>query len=78
MKSLSIHAPVVLVPTMVHVSKVLECSLVAAFLAFLDRDVKLRSMLVTPTPVTMVRLATVILVAMPVLVQLGSLAVTVL
>lgn len=40
MKSLLIHAPIVLVSTMVLVSKVLECSLVAAFLAILDRDVK--------------------------------------
>ena len=76
MKFLFIHAPIVLVPIMVLVSKVLECLLVAVFLAFLDRNVKLRSTLVTPTPVTMVRLATVILVAMPVLVQLGLLAVT--
>lgn len=76
MRSLLIHAPIVHVRTMVRVSKVLECSLVAAFLAFLDRDVKQRSTLVTPTPVTMVQLATVVLVAMPVLVRLGLLAVT--
>ena len=78
MKCQSIHAPTVLVPTMVHVSKVLECSPAAVFLAFLDRDVKLRSIHVTLTPVTMVQLATVVLVAMPVVVQLGLLAVTVL
>ena len=78
MKFLLIHAPTVHVSTMVRVSKVLECLLVPALLAFLGRDVKQRSMLVTPTPVTMVRLATVVLVAMPVLVRLGLLAVTVL
>lgn len=76
MKSLLIHVPIVLVPIMVRVSKALECLLVAVFLDFLDRSVKLRSTHVTPTPVTMVQLATVVLVAMPVLVQLGSLAVT--
>ena len=76
MKSLLIHALIVLVPTMVRVSKVLECSLVAAFLAILDRDVKQRSMHVIPTPVTMVPLAIVFLIAMPVLVQLDLLAVT--
>ena len=78
MKSLLIHAPIVLVSTMVLVSKVLECSLVAAFLAFLDRGVKQRSTHVTPTPVTMVPLVTVIMIAMPVLVQLDLLAKTVL
>lgn len=77
MKSPSILAPIVLVPTMVHVSKVLECSPAAAFLAFLDRDVKLRSMHATPTPATMVQLATAFLVVMAVLVQLGSPAVIV-
>ena len=76
MKSLLIHALIVLVPTMVRVSKVLECSLVAAFLAILDRDVKQSSMHVTLTPVTMVPLAIVFLVAMPVLVRLDLLAVT--
>ena len=40
MKSLLIHVPIVLASTMVHVAKVRECSLVAAFLAILDRDVK--------------------------------------
>lgn len=78
MNSQSTHAPTVLVPTMVHVSKVLECSPVAAFLVFLDRDVKLRSTHVTPTPATMVQLATALLVVMAVLVQLGLLALIVL
>jgi len=75
-KFLLIHAPIVPVSTMVRVSKVLECSLVPASLAFLGKDVKQRSTLVTPTPVTMVQLAKVVLVAMPVLVRLGLLAVT--
>lgn len=76
MKSLLIHVRIVLVPIMVRVSKVQECLLVAVFLDFLDRSVKLRSTHVTPTPVTTVQLARVVLVAMPVLVQLGSLVVT--
>lgn len=76
MNSPSIRAPIILVSTMVPVSKEPECSPAAAFLAFLDRNAKLRSMRVTPTPATMVQHATVLLLVMPVLVQLALPALT--
>lgn len=76
-KFLSISAPIIRVSTMEPVFKELVHSPVAAFLASPDRNVKQRLMRVTPTPATMVQLATVCLLPILVPVLLDLLVMTV-
>lgn len=76
-KFLSISAPIIRVSTMEPAFKELVHSPVAAFLASPDRNVKQRLMRVTPTPATMVQLATVCLLPILVPVLLDLLVMTV-